>query len=466
MIIKIIYPLKYENEKKYIVETVFSHFFNVKDFILEFSNEIKPNECHIINEGQPSFKSLILNNNFFDHDEEIWLKKGSLPKVPIEYYKLEGLEGKFLNNDIPVLYGKKSGKIISEFENTIYCDIDLFGGIFFFLTLYEEVVISKFDNHDRFNYLDSIIYTSNLNLRPVVNEYLEILKALIIKIGFIFPNDNRKYQLILSHDVDVPFSHNSNIFYFIRNISADIIIRKSLIIPLKKILAKVLPFKYLKYKIDPYNNFEFLMNISDHYGIKSTFYFIATNGMGGIDGHYEIEDNFFLNLINNIKTRGHYIGLHPSYYTYNNVSLLKSQLEKLKIILNQNKNVHQKISARQHYLRWNNPITWQIYDELNIQQDASIGSEFYLGFRCGTCYEYPVFNLLTRKKLNLMELPLLVMDICAFKLKKSINNINDIEIINKACRFYNGQMTLLYHNNYLVTKNQKNEYKKLLSKLI
>jgi len=32
------------------------------------------------------------------------------------------------------------------------------------------------------------------------------------------------------------------------------------------------------------------------------------------------------------------------------------------------------------------------------------------GFRCGTCYKYSVFNILTRKKLKLKEMPLEVME--------------------------------------------------------
>ena len=32
------------------------------------------------------------------------------------------------------------------------------------------------------------------------------------------------------------------------------------------------------------------------------------------------------------------------------------------------------------------------------------------GFRCGMCYEYSIFNILTRKKLKLKEIPLEVME--------------------------------------------------------
>jgi hypothetical protein len=466
MKIKIIYPPKFENEKRYIVETVFSHFLNTNDFILEFSNDINPKECHLIYEGHPSSKLLILNNNFFDLEEDMWLKEGSLPKEPIEYLKIDGLEGKFINNIIPVLYGKTSGRIILESENTIHCDIDLFGGMFFFLTLYEEVVISKFDNHNRFNYLDSIIFKSKLYLRPVVNEYLEILKALILKIGFDSANDKRKYQLILSHDVDVPFSYNASFFYFIRNITADLILRKSVSTFLKKLGARILPGKKLKYKLDPNNNFRYLMTISEKYSIKSFFNFIMINGRGNIDGNYEISDEYFLELLSEINKRGHIIGIHPSYETFDNFQLLFYQYDKLKKILNKLEITSTELGGRQHFLRWRNPETWQIWEDCGLKYDSSLGSEYFMGFRCGTCYEFPVFNLLNSKALRLIEYPLLVMDICAFKTKSKQIREDAILDISKICRYYNGNMTFLFHNNYAVTKIQKASYEHLISKLI
>ena len=58
------------------------------------------------------------------------------------------------------------------------------------------------------------------------------------------------------------------------------------------------------------------------------------------------------------------------------------------------------------------------------------------------------------------------MDLCAFNSKDNIETINKILEINNACKFYKGKMTLLYHNNYIVTKQEKKRYEKLLSILL
>jgi hypothetical protein len=461
---KIIYPIKFEKEKTYIVNTVFCHFLQLEDISIEFSELIDKNEMHIICESCKSAQKLVINNVLFNVDEKDWLTESSLPVLPLEYVDLELISGKFLFNNIPVLYGKTSGSVAYTNGDTLSCDVDLFGGMFFLLTLYEEVVINKYDEHGRFSYLDSIVYNSGLYSRPLVNEYLEVLKSLFYKAGFNSINDNRQYQLILSHDVDVPFSHDASTFYFIRNILADLILRKSFGTFIKKVGARILPWKKLKYKLDPYNNFHYLMEVSEKYSIKSHFNFIMIDGKGNIDGSYEISDEYFKVLLKEIYNRGHIIGLHPSYQTFNNFELLNKEYQKLKIILDDLSINFVGLGGRQHYLRWKNPETWQIWDDIGLTYDSSVGSEYFIGFRCGTCFEFPVFNLLTKKKLKLIEYPLLVMDIFTFKSNE--NEFDKIIEISKICKYYKGNMTFLFHNNYAVTKNQKSSYENLISKLI
>ncbi|MCA6444099.1 MAG: polysaccharide deacetylase family protein [Chitinophagaceae bacterium] len=463
---RIIYPPKYESEKQYIVDTIFRHFFKLENILLEFSEDVSKYEVHIICEDCPSAKKVVLNNVLFNFDESEWLTEVSLPITPLKYISLDGITGNFLFNDAPILYGKKSGTIAYEQDGDLRCDVDLFGGIFFLLTLYEEIVIRKYDEYGRFSNLESIICKEELYFRPVVNEYLEILKALFARAGFASISDKRQYQLIVSHDVDVPFSFNARVFDFFRNIFADLLLRKSFVIFIKKIAARLLPVKSLKYKLDPYNNFRYLMMVSEKYSIRSQFNFITVNGKGNIDGNYEIAESYFGVLLKEIYERGHVIGLHPSFETFNNFDLLSGQYDKLKGILDNLSIPSDYLGGRQHYLRWKNPETWQIWNDVGLKYDSSLGSEYYMGFRCGTCFEFPVFNLITKKPLELIEFPLLVMDICAFKLKSKENMNNVIMEINKICRFYNGNMTLLFHNNYAVTDYQKKFYEQLISKLI
>ena len=61
-------------------------------------------------------------------------------------------------------------------------------------------------------------------------------------------------------------------------------------------------------------------------------------------------------------------------------------------------------------MRFNIPNTWNIWDRHNLKSDSSIGFYEHIGFRAGTCYEYPVYDVVNRKMLRLTERPLIVMD--------------------------------------------------------
>ena len=73
--------------------------------------------------------------------------------------------------------------------------------------------------------------------------------------------------------------------------------------------------------------------------------------------------------------------------------------------------ISQKVKiGRQHFLRFEIPTTWQIWEDNNMEWDSTLTYPGKEGFRGGTCYEYSVFNSLSRKKLKLKEMPLTVME--------------------------------------------------------
>jgi hypothetical protein len=91
------------------------------------------------------------------------------------------------------------------------------------------------------------------------------------------------------------------------------------------------------------------------------------------------------------------------------------------------------------------------------------------GFRCGTCYEYSVFNILTRKKLKLKEIPLEVMEATMMgyqNLTPKIMEKRIIKLIDKVKK-YNGKFVLLWHNSSFygdLWTGYQGVYRKIVSK--
>ena len=164
--------------------------------------------------------------------------------------------------------------------------------------------------------------------------------------------------------------------------------------------------------------------------------------------------------LDNDRIRDMIVGFHPGYETYDNYKNLKKEYDLL------SESSSQKIiCGRQHFLRFNVPTTWQIWEDNKMEWESSLCFSEQEGFRCGTCYDFSTFNIKTRQKLKLKEKPLIVMD-------SSINNnkgkIEKIIKIKNTIKRFDGNFVLLWHNssfNIPIWKHGKQIYEEILRNL-
>ena len=185
-------------------------------------------------------------------------------------------------------------------------------------------------------------------------------------------------------------------------------------------------------------------------------------GLTKFDNRYQTSDKKVIQLVNKIKDRNHFIGIHPTYNAYNNFEQLKKELNELENSFNTNISF-----GREHYLRFEIPTTWQIWDDNNFLWDSTCGFADKEGFRCGVCYEYSVFNILTRKKLTIREKPLIVME-GSLKTQCGMNPIlmkeRILELVKKTKK-YNGEFVFLWHNSSFNVKEWK-DYQSIYNEVL
>lgn len=418
--IRINFPDNYAPERKYIVNILFDEFLGLK-YDINVKGGAKDYDI-ILENG----KKIIIKDSFFSNFEDglDYLDKKYLPE------KINILKNQFIvEKDIPVIYGDDEFKIE---ENEIVCGIDIFASSFFMLTRWEEYVNKNRDIHNRFPGTASLAYKYNYLDRPIVNEYVEMLWNMLKCLGCNQKRKDKKHELVLTHDVDTIFKWKS-FGLFTRNIAGDIIKRKNISLAFENVR---------NYFVNPYNTFDYLMDKSESIGIKSRFYFMS-GGITKYDNNYKIDEKKCIELVKEIRKRGHIIGFHGSYASYNNPQQWEKEEELLERVCQSEVN-----EGRQHFLRFEVPKTWQIWEDNNMNWDSTLTYPEKEGFRCGTCYEYSVFNILTRKRLRLKERPLIVMDgslvtyqnLSPEKAEKKI-----IKLIEKVKK-YNGSFVLLWHN--------------------
>ena len=431
-------PEHHFEERKYIADIILSSFLGLS-YTLEKSPELK-SEYILAKEGL----EIIFDDCFFSRvDEQTgYINSDSIP-ADVKFYT-----GEFAKEaDMPVLYGKP--EVIAG-ESRIHCYTDIFAAAFFMLTRLEEVVRKKTDYLQRFPAEESLAFKHNFLHRPVVNEWAEFVKNMIRK---LFPHveckPSQQFELVFTHDIDL-----LNAPVSLREFAKDVVKRKSIAASRKRL-------DYLVKGSNPYDLFDFFMNVSERNNTLSRFYFMTGHNITGKDGENYNHTPLYRKTLNQIKERGHIIGFHPSLLTYNDAQMFNNEKSRLERDIDGN-----VTEGRQHALRFEVPGTWNIWNDSGMKMDSTLGYSAREGFRCGTGCRFKVFDVKKRRTLELQELPLVVMDTTLhvnrrLSIEKSMEVISSYIALGKK---YNMPVTLLFHNlidESIDWKNWKQLYEEL-----
>lgn len=185
------------------------------------------------------------------------------------------------------------------------------------------------------------------------------------------------YALCLSHDVDRVKKQWYH--YCIYGL-------KSPVVQLRSLFSKIKGN-------EPYWNFQKLMELEESYGVKSTFFFLNESHKdlsANFMGRYDIKSTALQEIIRKLDEKGFEIGLHGSYYSFNNEELLALEKKTLEDILG-----HTVISTRQHHLNFDDRKTWEIHNKIGLKYDSTmgyadrVGSEQAVRTECGVI-EIPI----------------------------------------------------------------------------
>jgi hypothetical protein len=458
-------PQTYENERRYIITVLLCEFLGLDIDIQVSSRE----NVSIAYED----RELLIADGLFRTPLANWLQPDSLPQQPLQVWNIATtkLSATTVNPEIPVIYGDRPDdpQFFNFSSDRIYLGLDIFGSAFFMLTRYEEIVKLDRDAHyDWFLGTSSLAHLAGFLDRPIINEYLEILWACLQTLHPRLERQHRNFQIYVSHDVDEPFRYAlSGVARLLRRCGGDLIARHSPAAVVQSI-SQWLQVKTGNISADPCNTFDRLMDISERHHLKSAFYFITDHTGGAIDGNYRIDSPLIRDLLRKIHHRGHEIGLHPSYHTYKDAAQTKKEFEILKKVCAQAGIEQDSWGGRQHYLRWENPTTFQNWEDAGLDYDSTLAFPDLVGFRCGICYEFPVYNLKTRQVLKLRERPLIVME-CTV-IEKMFMNLglgeSAMQIMAQSkqrCQLFQGNWTLLWHNNRSIDRHEVAVYEQLIS---
>ena len=355
--------------------------------------------------------------------------------------------------------------IIDEKNHDYFIHYDILGLVFWSLNRLEEINSQNTDQYGRFDYKFSHAFTHGYHNQPIVDHWLNILSQVILKIWPKIKLKKNFFRIELSHDVDRPFLSYSgkNFHSYLRNFASSFYHNKLNIYG--NLFLSHVGLNYSNHQKDPYDSFDWLMDVAEKNNLKSTFNFLI-GGTHIKDGYYSIENKKIKSLIKSIIKKNHKIGIHLSFRSYNDCGLINNELKKFRSFLNQNNINLIEVSSRMHYLKLKLPDTLIYLNNAGVDKDTTLGYPSIGGFRCGTCFTFTGFDPLLNKILNIKISPLILMDtVLTSKKDFNIDQATDLAIdLKHKCKQVNGIFSLLWHNCNLINESSKNLLKDILKK--
>ncbi|MFC5279517.1 polysaccharide deacetylase family protein [Halorubrum rubrum] len=185
--------------------------------------------------------------------------------------------------------------------------------------------------------------------------------------------DGYEFALCLTHDVDRPYKTYQALY---AALSGN---------PLYHLSS-------LRPGVEPYWQFEEIMELESELGVRSAFYFLNEPSLFASQGprewirpanllehagRYDPTDDAIASVIRGLDEGGWEVGLHGSFHSATDRDRLAEEKETLESILG-----HEVNGGRQHHLKLSDG-TWEHHRDIGLRYDASLGSSSSVGFTHG-----------------------------------------------------------------------------------
>jgi len=323
---------------------------------------------------------------------------------------------------------------------SVDCPVDVVAGAFFLLSRYEEIVNPSADRFGRFPAGAGVAFQEGFLQEPVVNAYAEKILEMLRCAGFAGPRrtwwEGAPWAVALTHDVDQLYRFPAGrppVLAIARRLTGRADSDAPPVAGLVRDYAQTL----LRRKTDEYDCLSDMAAWEASIGVRASYYLLSDRH-GRLGADYDVDSPMVKEIVAGLSGLGHEIGFHAGIAAGSDVHEFHHELQQL-----QSLNVPVQ-GGRQHYLRWQTPQTWRLWEGEGLVYDATLGYSAQAGFRCGTCLPFHPYDVEHDRVMSLWEWPLMFMD--ATYCSHWPEGEEALETLTGACRRFGGSLVLLWHN--------------------
>jgi hypothetical protein len=382
------------------------------------------------------------------------------PKINYSYTPVEGsihinphtlLFETELNNHI--LTGKHNDEWDTlMLEQNAAIPFDIFAASFYLLSRYEEYLPHKVDEHGRFDPEQSLAVQYGFIETPLIDKWAIKLKEELEKRFGPIPTNPPTYRFISTFDIDTAYLYKG--LEYARQLKKTI--KSATLFRFARLAQQVqVLHRHLQ---DPYDTYAYIDEITK--GLRP-IYFVLCGGDSEYDEAIPLETPEMQDLLSHLQPF-HPMGIHFSYETYNNSSLMGHEKMALEQVLNKKCTLN-----RQHFLRFRLPQTMNLLISNGITEDYSMGYSDVCGFRASTAHPFAFFDLETNTASSLLLYPTSIMDVTLrFGMNLTISSaINKSEQLIQEIKQVNGCCVTIWHNSNLSHTNDWFAWREVFEKL-
>ena len=327
---------------------------------------------------------------------------------------------------------------------------DVFAASFYLLSRYEEYLPHVKDEYGRYLATESLAYNHEFLDQPVVDIWAYKFKAVLQERFSDYSYPERKYSI--QPVIDVPVA------YYFKN--------KGLLRAIGGSFRDLIKFRFkqfyqrhlamLGFVRDPYDTFKWIITKQKQYDFKFMVFFLVGR-YSSYDKNISLNKKAFVSLIKSVSDYC-LVGLKPSFFALDDISLLKEEKQKLEFVTNF------KVEAtRNSHSKLNLPESYRNLIELEVTKDYTMGYINHLGFRAGTCTPFQFYDLDYEMQTPLQVNPFQCFDFALLKHKSQLDKKETLLKLIKKVKDVNGTFIPLFHNYSFSNEERWNGFRELFS---
>jgi hypothetical protein len=366
-------------------------------------------------------------------------------KQSIEVFEVDGIKAFFKSPSFV------DAQTVDEFP------FDIFSASFYLLSRYEEYLPHENDKYGRYDHRNSLAFQDNFLHIPLINIWIEKFSEWIQKKDTGLMIQASAFRYIPTYDIDIAYAYLHKGWG--RSITGSLQSVLGLNLSAINERLQVLTGK----QKDPFDNYDWLVQLHGKYALQPIYFFLMAK-------KNSLYDKNILPVIKAMQqlvvqhAEKYSIGLHPSWHSGDDASLVKEEKNNL-----ENISGLQIKKSRQHYLRFKLPQGYRRLIDAGLENDYSMGYATINGFRASVASSHFWYDVDKEKQTKLRIHPFCYMDSTAIYAKQlpADEAYHEMLYYYNACKGVNGTLITILHNHFLGSDKTdwRNIYEKFLDKI-